>query len=132
MFKIGTAKRPDGSLIKNAKRSPGPGNYNTIDAAKSVRRKGPEFVIGTERRLETFAHNHSPDRVGPGSYEPKRVIGEEGQKATMSMKFEDHGLVHSKELPGPGQYDVSDAANYALKKIPAYGIGTSQRPQSRQ
>jgi hypothetical protein len=49
----------------------------------------------------------------------------------MSMKFDDHGLVHAKELPGPGQYDVSPAANYALKKIPAYGIGTSQRPQSR-
>jgi Sperm-tail PG-rich repeat len=33
MFKIGTAKRPDGTLLKYAKRLPGPGNYNTIEAA---------------------------------------------------------------------------------------------------
>jgi hypothetical protein len=102
MFKIGTAKRPDGSLVKNARRSPGPGNYNTIDSASKVRNKSPEFRIGTEKRMKTFASNNSPDRVGPGSYEPKKVIGEEGAKLTMSQKFEEHALVHSKDLPGPG------------------------------
>lgn len=36
-FKIGTAKRLDPASLKNARKTPGPGNYNTIEAAKSTR-----------------------------------------------------------------------------------------------
>lgn len=110
---------------------PGPGNYNTIDAAKSVRQQSPQYGIGTGKRIESFASNNNPTRVGPGTYEPKKVIGEEGVKSTMSMKFDEHALVHSRNLPGPGQYNVNDSAKKVLKTNPSFGIGTAERPTSR-
>lgn len=69
--------------------------------------------------------------MGPGAYEAKRCIGAEGVKNSMSMKFEEFGLEHSKRLPGPGQYEVSGPKKSVMKKIPSYGIGTAPRPTSK-
>jgi hypothetical protein len=44
----------------------------------------------------------SPPKVGPGSYEAKKVIGEEGIKSSMAMKLENTKLKNSRNSPGPG------------------------------
>lgn len=70
--------------------------------------------------------------MGPGTYEPKRIIGEEGMKSTMGSKFNEFGLTHSRNLPGPGQYEVSRTTKNVMKQLPSYKIGTAQRPTSSQ
>jgi Sperm-tail PG-rich repeat len=40
-IRIGTASRMSGSISRGSLRTPGPGNYNTIEAASTVRRQSP-------------------------------------------------------------------------------------------
>lgn len=75
--------------------------------------------------MKNFAIDNSPERVGPGAYETKEFIGPEGQKKSMSMKFVEYGLVHSKSQPGPGQYEVDSATKRVQQKVPSYKIGTA-------
>ncbi len=82
--------------------------------------------------MQNFAYRSaSTEKVGPGAYESKKYIGAEGIKNSMSIKFEEFGLEHSKQLPGPGQYEVSNPKKVVMKKIPSYGIGTAPRPTSK-
>ncbi len=71
-YRIGTASRNNDSLLRNAKRSPGPGNYNTIESANVVHHHSPNYRIGSAKRMQDFAgRSASNERVGPGTYEPK-------------------------------------------------------------
>jgi hypothetical protein len=45
--------------------------------------------------------NASPPVVGPGSYEPKKVIGAEGTKSSMALKLPPKNS-NSRNVPGPG------------------------------
>jgi len=63
---------------------------------------------------------------GPGTYEIKGVVGQEGPKRSLAGRF-NIDLV-AKELnykPGPGQY--TPQINYSAKVSPNYKIGTSLR-----
>lgn len=46
-FRIGTATRGYSVNEKNGRRTPGPGNYNTIDSANKVQRSSPNYRIGS-------------------------------------------------------------------------------------
>jgi hypothetical protein len=71
-YRIGTAQRLGDSSLSKQRRTPGPGNYNTIETIDRVNRKSPEYRIGSAKRMQNFAERSgSPDRVGPGTYEPK-------------------------------------------------------------
>lgn len=109
---------------------PSPANYNTISASSFVRQSAPEYRIGTAPRYQSNG-SRSPENVGPGAYEPKKVIGEEGNKFSMSWKQNFDLVKNSRNLPGPGQYDVNKASTKVFKSLPSYGIGTSERPYSK-
>ena len=71
-YRIGTAVRGGSVHEKNARRTPGPGNYNTIDSSQKVKKSSPNYRIGSAQRMRDFAERSaSPPKVGPGSYEPK-------------------------------------------------------------
>ena len=109
-YRIGTAQRLGDHRSKNVKRVPGPANYNTIDASAHVHQQSPQYRFGSENRRGSYADKNSPERVGPGSYEPKHYVGNEGLKKSMSSKLSEFNLVQSRNLPGPGQYEVSGSA----------------------
>ena len=44
---------------------------------------------------------------GPGAYALKGVIGREGPASTMHSKIENGSFGKAKNVPGPGQYDLS-------------------------
>ena len=46
-YRIGTAQRLGDSSLGKARRTPGPGNYNTIETIDRVNRKSPEYRIGS-------------------------------------------------------------------------------------
>lgn len=88
-YRIGTAQRGSHYNLKNARHTPGPGNYNTIESAGQVRKSSPNYRIGSAQRMRDFQdRNASPPVVGPGSYEPKKIIGEEGIKSSMALKLQ--------------------------------------------
>ena len=71
--------------------------------------------------------NASPPQVGPGKYEAKKVIGEEGVKSSMALKLQPTH-VNSRNVPGPGTYDTTVPAKSLMKSMPSWVMGTSQRP----
>ena len=72
----------------------------------------------------------NPPKVGPGTYKPKQFIGKEGVRSSLHPKLKDFNLVHSRNSPGPGRYDVTESAKKIMKGLPSYGIGSSERPES--
>jgi len=101
-YKIGTAQRGSHYNLKNARRTPGPANYNTIESASQVRKSSPNYRIGSAQRMRDFQdRNASPEAVGPGSYEAKKVIGAEGIKSSMALKLPPKKS-NSRNVPGPG------------------------------
>jgi len=63
---------------------------------------------------------------GPGAYEIKPVVGQEGPKKSLAGRFKID--LTAKELaykPGPGQY--TPHTNFSAKASPNYRIGTSTR-----
>jgi hypothetical protein len=126
---------------------PGPGRYEPLNKDILAKNHSPKFGFGTGGRpdLATGApsslskqrsvsdgkgHSSSPTlRVnvpGPGTYEIKQVVGNEGPKRSLAGRFKVD--LTSKELafkPGPGQY--SPTANASLKSSPNYRIGSSLR-----
>ena len=67
-----------------------------------MKRSAPRYGFGTEKRPELGrgGKNASPS---PGAYEPKKVIGEEGTKKTLSPKLSvDYKAKNDRLVPGPG------------------------------
>lgn len=54
-YRIGTAQRLGDSSLSKARRTPGPGNYNTIETIDRVNMKSPEYRIGSAKRMQSFA-----------------------------------------------------------------------------
>ena len=125
---------------------PGPGRYELPTKDILAKNHSPKYGFGSGGRpdLATGAptsvgkrslsdgkgHSSSPTlRVnvpGPGAYEIKQVVGNEGPKRSLAGRFK-IDLV-SKELsfkPGPGQY--SPSGNVSQKTSPNYRIGSSLR-----
>lgn len=105
-------KEPNFTYLKN----PGPGNYdfNNPFATKSP----PKFSFGKEPR----GVERRPKTPGPGTYEAKKVMGNEGPK--ISMSFNRPATAFRNETPGPGTY-MPALTN--KNKSPEYKIGTSKR-----
>jgi hypothetical protein len=63
---------------------------------------------------------------GPGAYEIKTVIGNEGPKRSLAGRFKiDMTAKELSQKPGPGAYTPS--VNYSAKQSPAFKVGTSTR-----
>ncbi len=87
-YRIGTAQRFGPNRLKEFKHMPGPANYNTSSAASLLNRQSPSYRIGSAQRYgSSGGRSGSPAMVGPGAYEAKKVIGEEGKKFSMSWKM---------------------------------------------
>jgi len=97
-------------------KNPGPGNYDH-DKNKVIA-SAPKFSFGKEDRGD----NKRPKTPGPGQYEAKKIMGNDGPKIGMSF-YRPLSSVSNKS-PGPGEYQPK--LNY-LTKAPEYKIGTSQR-----
>ena len=61
---------------------------------------------------------------GPGTYEPKKVIGNDGPQKSFGLKTDLAISKDSRNVPGPGSYN-NTMTN--LKTMPQYKIGTSTR-----
>jgi hypothetical protein len=108
----GKCKDPTHTYIKN----PGPGNYE-FDREK-INQTAPKFSFGKEER----GNNNRPKTPGPGTYQPKAKMGNEGSKISMSFNRPLTGV--KNENPGPGTYQMN------LKdknKAPEYKFGTNKR-----
>lgn len=114
-YKFGTEtkhKEPNFTYIK----SPGPGNYD-YDRAK-VTSAAPKFSFGKELRGD----NSRARTPGPGQYEAKKIMGNDGPK--IGMSFHRPLSQMGNKNPGPGTYQP----NLTNKnKSPEYRIGTSKR-----
>lgn len=69
------------------------------------------------------------DRVpGPDSYTlPSRIS--EGPMSSMHAKTDLVDKDRKKNVPGPGAYNLQDSPNLNHKKVPAFRMGSSERPQ---
>jgi len=97
---------------------PGPGNYDVIDDKGS---KAPKFSFGKELRTKS----DRPKTPGPGTYQFRTCIGNEGPKITISSWRPLSSVASAANFtPGPGQYDsnLNDKT-----KSPSYRIGSSKR-----
>lgn len=117
-YKFGTEKK-DGLDLAQAKYVPGPGNYEYN--ADAVNTSEPKFSFGKEVR----GTNRRPMTPGPGQYQSKNYIGNEGPKITMSMRLGNEKS-ESRYVPGPGQYNSTNS-NFYRPKSPSYKIGTAKR-----
>jgi Sperm-tail PG-rich repeat len=129
---------------------PGPGRYQPSTVDLISRNDAPKYGFGTSMRADiaggpgggihskrTLSQDGGkgdtqslvslkPLVPGPGAYEIKSVIGNEGPKRSLAGRFKID--LQAKELnykPGPGQYTPS--VNFAIKQSPNYKIGTSIR-----
>jgi hypothetical protein len=59
------------------------------------------------------------------------LIGKEGTKNSLSPKLDDNYLLkESRNKPGPGSYDYDPSSSSAVRKSPAFKVGTSKRENS--
>lgn len=105
-------KLPDFTYMK----SPGPGAYNNENEA--ISKKTPLFSFGKEER----GSKSRPYTPGPGTYEAKKVIGNDAPKISMTFK---RNVPFRNENPGPGTYTLN--TSQVKLKQPEYRIGTAKR-----
>ena len=100
--RIGTERR-----IESGSRSnllvPGPGRYDSLTSLTGNR--SPRYGFGTQ---EKFFDNKQKAKMlssspGPGSYNFKKIIGNEGSKFSMGENKPSKPL-HIDKVPGPGSY----------------------------
>lgn len=63
---------------------------------------------------------------GPGQYDAKPIIGNEGIKSIIHPRLKESQSAASLKTPGPGTYDPE-----LIKKAPSYAIGKSQRTKEK-
>eukprot|EP00347_Sterkiella_histriomuscorum_P007720 403347820 len=112
---------------------PGPGAYQPTNSSLMSRNSSPKYGFGTSDRRATTSQNSVKNikgdfigAPGPGQYEFKSIIGNEGHKKTLSYRFT-HDLTTKEHnmKPGPGQY--APEIMPVIKSSPKYRIGTSTR-----
>lgn len=65
---------------------------------------------------------------GPDSYSiPSKLI--EGPKNSIHAKTDLVDKEKKKNIPGPGTYNLQDSPNMRHRKMPAFRMGSSERPQ---
>ena len=65
---------------------------------------------------------------GPDVYTlPSRLI--EGPKNSIHAKTDLVDKEKKKNIPGPGTYNLQDSPNMRHRKMPAFRMGSSERPQ---
>lgn len=130
-FSVGTGKRSDLANLKEREHIPGPGNYQTLDDS-FTKKAAPMYGFGTSKREDSLEKSRKTlPYVGPGSYDNKGLIGSEGRKNSISHKLNDNlGIKESRNLPGPGTYDVLYSTQIVTRSMPQYKIGTSKRTEN--
>ena len=108
-------KEPDFTYLK----SPGPGTYDLKENPLTSTNSMPKFSFGKEER----GNKSRPKTPGPGAYEAKKSMGNEGPKIAMS--FVRPNTAFKNENPGPGTYLPN--TTFTKNKSPEYRIGTSKR-----
>lgn len=116
-IRFGTEKKLN-PLATSIKYNPGVGNYNISGDTGNGSAK---FSFGKEKRCQSSR----PNTPGPGSYQQKNFIGNDGPKISISFNrpLTSSGSTRNM-LPGPGAYDsnLNDKA-----KSPSYRFGNSER-----
>ncbi|CDW84498.1 UNKNOWN [Stylonychia lemnae] len=127
-FSIGTGSRADIANLKQKGPIPGPGNYQSLDES-FLKKTAPAYGFGSSKREESNEKSKT-NILGPGAYDSRSFIGNEGRQNSISPKL-DQGfkLRESRNLPGPGSYDQNQSAQI-LKNSPSFKIGTSKRSDS--
>ena len=99
--------------------SPGPGCYQ-----QSLKPQAPRYSFGSSTREKNYMSKtlHSP---GPGQYNAKRVLGNEGPGYSIKGRRPDVRVLPGKEAPGPGAYEPK--STYTKKEAPKFGIGTTKK-----
>lgn len=87
---------------------PGPGNYEPSNMSITSRNSAPKYGFGTSDRRAATSHDtnkqgESITAPGPGQYEIKSIIGNDGPMKTLSYRFKiDLTAKEQKLKPGPG------------------------------
>lgn len=131
-------EKTGGGLLTNTKSNPGPGAYSPVkvtdvSAAYSMGSKtkfGMTIAVQPETGEHTKIASTSNFAPGPGNYQPKAVyknVHSGPRFGTDSRK----GLGDPKagRTPGPNAYRA-DSKVAVQRAAPAFGFGTSRRPQS--
>ncbi|CDW79820.1 UNKNOWN [Stylonychia lemnae] len=122
---------------KTVRLVPGPGAYEPSNISLISRNSAPKYGFGTSDRRATTSHestkskrdgqiNSSSILPGPGQYELRSIVGNEGPKNSLSYRYKvDQKAKEDLLKPGPGQY--APELNQVIKQSPNYKIGTSKR-----
>ena len=128
-----------GSSMETNKMGPGPGAYSPVkptdvSSAYSMGTKS-KFGMSIAVKPEDGSHEKIADlhsnNPGPGTYSAKAVYKNVntgpkfGNEARQSM-----ANTATKWCPGPNVYDADSKKN-VMRSAPAFGFGTSKRPQSQ-
>ena len=103
-------------LATSSKINPGVGNYNLGDDAGKTAVK---YSFGKEMR----GNGNRPKTPGPGTYQSRNFIGNDGPKITISQQRPMSGIGETNQV-GPGAYESN--LNDRMKS-PSYGFGTGKR-----
>lgn len=110
-------------MATSSKINPGVGNYDLRDNAG---KEAVKYSFGKEMRSQSAR----PKTPGPGSYQAKNFIGNDGPKITISSVRPLTSMGSTGNLaPGPGAYNSN--LNDRLK-APSYGFGSSKRNQGNK
>lgn len=130
--------RTAGALKTTQTLVPGPGQYSPVrvkdtGSAYSMGSKskfGMTIAVNPESGTHTKIALSQPDNPGPGTYTPTKRFKRENQFGKFGMETR-NGMASKSaaDLPGPNVYD-SNSKRFVLKSAPAFGFGTSKRPQS--
>ena len=93
----------DGSINKNNRTYPGPGNYDANYRAEV--KKEPNWVMGTAKRSDMINPN-TRSFPGAGTYEMTTKIGAEAPKYHLGARLQIGGSMDQAKVkvPGPGTY----------------------------
>jgi len=114
---IGREERNTG--LQGSGRIPGPGTYSLN--SPTTQNFGPKYGFGTGTRGGMHL-SKAFTNPGPGSYDAKVIIGNDGPKKSMTSRRPDSASAAGRDTPGPGTYELR-----VVQNAPAYRLGSSQR-----
>ena len=117
-YLFGKEKR-ENNIVKIKKYVPGPGTYEQNKQYVLIR--NPKYTFG----LKLKGKNYNTLAPGPGAYNFRQLIGQEGTKITMGKKL-NYDAINDKSTPGPGAYKES-RINFYKKQSPTPKLGKSKR-----
>lgn len=121
------SREPRGELSHSSSQYvPGPGSYAAAEK-DFTRSSGPKYTCALRNgRLggKPADSGNASSSPGPGAYNLKGAIGNEGPKVLISGRPGTAGNAAASTLgPGPGSYMPGDVKS----KAPSYRLGTAQR-----